>query len=1369
MTFQDIPHPGLRIKAEVIPAGMTVTKAASLMGVGRPALSNLLNGNSALSAEMAARLERAFKVPLKDLMEMQSQYEAAQASRKVSPASAMTYVPPFLTIRANAIEEWVSHNIQARTRFAVFLRTLVHSTGAGLTKVDFPGNDDAERPGWDGLVEAGEGTPWIPEGCSGWEFGTNEEPRSKANGDYEKSVKALGLSACKKMTFIFVTPRRWPGKGAWVASKKELKQWKNVRAYDASDLEQWLEQSLPGQAWFASEAHIPAQDVRSLDKCWSDWAEVSSPPLVGDLFASAIEAAKRAVDSYLSSPPAGPIVIAADSVEEALAFLAQLLSEYGGSELAAYRDRVLVFDRPGVLPRLASAKQAFIPVVYTRDVERELAPYASSMHSFVIYPRNAVGTSPSILLKSASSQTFTAALESMDMSRDEITRLAKASGRSLTVLRRQLSSLPAVKLPAWAADPQTAAKLVPFLFVGAWDSRNEADKSWLSKLAGGRLYDELEKDCQSLATLNDAPVWMVGAARGVISKLDLLFAVAAEVTAAHMRRYFEVARVVLGEDDPALDLDEDQRWRAAAEGKVREFSSAFRDGISETLVLLSVHGHEVFKESFGFDIEAEVNSVVRDLLGPPLTTRVLEANDRDLPTYAEAAPDEFLSIIRQDLQNEVPAVLGLLRPVSPGVFGATPSRTGLLWALEGLSWSPKTVSHAVSILAQLSQIEIKDNWLNKPAYSLGAIFRAWMPQTAASLQQRVALLKQLVAKFPDVAWNICMAELSLHNNVGDYSHKPRWRDDGYGYGEPFATWEPILEFKREVVTLVLSWHAYTLDMLGELVERLRVLNEEDQARVWAMIEHWANTQASDADKAAMREKVRRSTLSRRAALHMKKDGDHAALVIAGKSVYDALAPNDVVNKHLWLFHAAWVEESADELEDLASFDHRGRDERINRLRAEALGKILAHRGSSGILELAERGNAAWIVGSLAARSVLPEPELLTLLRNALEAIRSDGHMDLISGALRALPDDQLNEVLSSLVESLPEEDVASLLLLAPFGHSTWSLVDTLCERTQSQYWSEVVPDWSSDSESERNEAIERLLKAERPRAAFSCIRYVLSKADPELIFRLMSEMARGGSDLPGQYMLEPYYVEEAFKRMSSCSSLSIEQKAGLEFAYIEVLGQPFARRESSNIPHLEQYVDTHPEFFVQAMCWMFKRADGGVDPDEFCVPPERVSEMATRGYKLLSALGRIPGEMASGEVNEARLAAWVTNVRQSCNELSRADVGDSRIGELLSHASKGKDGIWPCEAVRAVMEDIQSEAMMRGARTGVYNSRGAHLRGEGGEQERVLAEKYRGWGRELQISHPFIASKLLMALAKTYDHEARREDTEADIQRRLHP
>ena len=168
-----------------------------------------------------------------------------------------------------------------------------------------------------------------------------------------------------------------------------------------------------------------------------DWANVAKPPLTGALFSSAIEATKRTMLSRLSKPADGPTIIAADSTEEALAFLAQLLGEPGGNELAVYRDRVLVFDRPGVLPRLAQGAQTFIPVVFTREVERELAPYAKSMHAIVVYPRNAATTEPHIVLEPANYETFNKALEEMGKDRDEIKRLADESGRSLTVLRRR--------------------------------------------------------------------------------------------------------------------------------------------------------------------------------------------------------------------------------------------------------------------------------------------------------------------------------------------------------------------------------------------------------------------------------------------------------------------------------------------------------------------------------------------------------------------------------------------------------------------------------------------------------------------------------------------------------------------------------------------------------------------------------------------------------------------------------------------------------------------------------------------------------------------------------------------------------------------
>src|SRR5207302_9148043 len=128
-----------------------------------------------------------------------------------------------------------------------------------------------------------------------------------------------------------------------------------------------------------------------------------------------------------------------------------------------------------------------------------------------------------------------------------------------------------------------------------------------------------------------------------------------------------------------------------------------------------------------------------------------------------------------------------------GMFGQ-PSRTVLLWALEGLSWNPVTLPRAAFILARLAQIEIDDNWVNKPTNSLESIFCAWMPQTAANHKQRVDLMKKLAEKFPEVAWKICVAQFGNNHQVGHNSHKPRWRPDGYGFGEPFPTWKPVIDF-----------------------------------------------------------------------------------------------------------------------------------------------------------------------------------------------------------------------------------------------------------------------------------------------------------------------------------------------------------------------------------------------------------------------------------------------------------------------------------------------------------------------------------------------------------------------------------------------
>ena len=52
------PHPGETLRDDVLPAlGLTVTEAATQLGVTRAALSRVINGRAAISPEMALRLE----------------------------------------------------------------------------------------------------------------------------------------------------------------------------------------------------------------------------------------------------------------------------------------------------------------------------------------------------------------------------------------------------------------------------------------------------------------------------------------------------------------------------------------------------------------------------------------------------------------------------------------------------------------------------------------------------------------------------------------------------------------------------------------------------------------------------------------------------------------------------------------------------------------------------------------------------------------------------------------------------------------------------------------------------------------------------------------------------------------------------------------------------------------------------------------------------------------------------------------------------------------------------------------------------------------------------------------------------------------
>jgi addiction module HigA family antidote len=72
----EISHPGEILRMEIVEGrGLTIAKASELLGVTRPTLSNILNGKSSITPNIALRVETVFGGAARLWVRLQSTYD----------------------------------------------------------------------------------------------------------------------------------------------------------------------------------------------------------------------------------------------------------------------------------------------------------------------------------------------------------------------------------------------------------------------------------------------------------------------------------------------------------------------------------------------------------------------------------------------------------------------------------------------------------------------------------------------------------------------------------------------------------------------------------------------------------------------------------------------------------------------------------------------------------------------------------------------------------------------------------------------------------------------------------------------------------------------------------------------------------------------------------------------------------------------------------------------------------------------------------------------------------------------------------------------------------------------------------------------
>jgi hypothetical protein len=1260
-----------------------------------------------------------------------------------------------MRITASHIEAWANTKAkEAQTNLPRLIRRLCFDAAA-TRALSFPAGDSTYVPGWDGALFRERGDTWVPTGKSYWEIGCDKEISDKANSDYKKRKGQAGVVDRDAATYVFVTPRRWVKKTKWIENRQGDGDWVDVRAYDADDLEQWLEQTPAIALQFAEELGLIGDGIESLSRYWQLWSQQCSPAITSDaLFIDRAEVRDKLIEKtrgVLSKQDvAPPLMIRADSVEEAAAFAVASLIH--ADELA---DQALVVTSPAGW-RFVEANPQLKIVIAART---EVATTPTIRPGLLVIVPHAAGDATAkqqgdqLFLERPNIYEFEKALVAIGMEESDAKRYALSTGRSWTVLRRQCATNLAIRRPGWLDVPQSVC-LSLFCLLGAWNADKEADRQVVERLAG-RSYEDVERDLLQLAQLDDAPLLSIGRIWKAKSPLELLQLFGDRITRNELERFFSIAKEMLVTPDPQLELPDEQRFAAAMYGKVHSYSGILFESVCDALMKLAVRGPEQ-PGLIDLDVEVQVGQLVRELLDNADAQRWLSLASY-LPTLAEAAPTVFLAAVEKSLRLPNRPVTQLLIESNTASFGSRCWHAGLLWALETLAWAPRQLTRVVLVLAQLSHVPIKGNWGNKPSSSLFGIFRSWLPQTAAGLQERIAVLDVLIKNDSEVAFGVLKGLAESGQQTATPATRPKWRDDdaGVGHGVTYAEMEEMHVAAKVRLFQLSDGNPSRLASLWEITSKR---NLEEVHRVLALMEPFTLLTATDEDR-----EVLCSGLRQTIHWHRNYDDTPAGELDTWLQVvemrYMQLAPVDLVRRHCWLFNSHWVELPNRDCDDPV----HTKSDLLTQTRTEALMAIQQSSGMVGVENLMTACAEPGVLGSTLARIHCEGVSWSDwMVEKGADFTFGDHVTWCISGFLRAQPMPRVAELLQEVMALGDQQNWAvakrvRFLVLARPEQVTWQLATACGHEVDAAYWAMTQPDsYVHNDDINFTFVLGRLLDAKRPRTALQYCQYSLKRVEATLLYALLQQFMTGQE--PAGPRLDSWHLGKMLEQLEKSSAIEKMALIQLEFGLFPALGHGQEARALA----LYTGLMTEPALFTELICFLYKPEHK--DRDEPITDATRAA--AKIAWSVLHACTRQPGTQLDGRIDHDAFTQFIEEARELCRQADRLTMSEQTLGQILAHAPPDEDGAWPFLPARDILDRPEMEEMRRGFAIGTHNKRGVTSRSpwDGGDQERDLSVDYQRQAERIQYSHPNLAAKL-DEIAKSYEREGSREDVSARLRK----
>ena len=1236
-------------------------------------------------------------------------------------------------ISAIELSQWADRS-DSKTAFPELLRRLLAQT-PGITGIDMRAHEGTAAPGWDGRATS-TGSPYLPAGELRFELGTNKQVKSKADSDLTKRVGELGDEA-RQYVYVFATPRSWPNGQQWADERRKEQKFADVKVVDAHTLEGWLQATPAVHYWISEQLGRQPRGATMLSAWWGRFQKESDTTIPLQFFrARRDKEVEKLLNDLQTDDSSRPVSIESTGIEDALAFTYAVLSDHN-----RLLDRTVLVTDQAAWSHLVESTTPLLLI--PRFSNPDIGAAMGRGHRVLTIINDATEYSAddaTISLPKIGRQEAAELLRQAGVNFRRAERLVALARRSMTAFLRSISRNPARQKPAWLTDTDTAAILAPLVLVGAWEDGNERDVEHVQTFVDQPMTD-IRDGLIRLSQQADAPFMQSGGLWRLVDPVDAARLLLPRLEHEVVQRWEVFVRGALLADDPYRSLDTAERLRAQLQGVHPGQSETLRKHTAEGLVLAALSSDELARAASGI-----VKRLLDDAFADD-TGQVLGTLAPALPVLAEAAPDEFLTVVSADLSKSSPTARTLFRDSEKGTFGPSSLHPDLLWALENLCWSSDYYGRSAMALAALVDVDIDrdDRRGNRPIESLEKITVGWTTQSAANIDDKLKVVQVINRRYPEVCWELTLLLLQPSHSSIISSTGPRYRDWELPSGP--VTYDEMAKFHAALADEIVAAATSRADRWTTLINAGNRIPAEARAKILDHLARKVATQSWGSEDrhsvwAALTKQIHDQQCHADANWAMTSQELEQMQEIA-QSLED---PNDPRRYSPLFRYDAYIT-----VNGLRRADERFKQDldqaRCNAIRSVAGAGIDAFRT---LIEDVERpdlvGAHLAITGSLDDESIISwiDDESVPLQKAASCYVRNrldDGNFDWLT-ALRTT--------------GLSPEGKKRLVATMPMAKAYWTQVASLDNSLVVAYWSNAncwhIPD------EEQTEAVALLLQHGLPWRALTVLEHVRSRqlpCDRSLVKKVLTGLLEVPPDIVTQD--HSYAVSEVLTWLESAVPNDTDLP-GLEFQFFDFIPD----HEPSDA--LYRALGANPIDFVHLVKSAYRADD---DTQTTSSQDMKEPAYAERVWSVLWHWSRVPGLRDDGSIDTEQLTSWVAEARSLLDECGRAKIGDTKIGDVLSRCPAGRDSVWPAEEIRDLLESLKSPEIENGFSMGRYNQRGGSVRGayDGGVHERALAHQYESDAKKLELKWPRTAA-ILRIMARSYETDAQhldmRDERDAD-------